>query len=671
MQSSFTLCHLSFTQKMIQLIALSHLWRTLKEFLARISEPKVLFIWLLSGATLATFIGNEPEIKIGLKSTGGQIRLIEPSPSISRHGSGEQKVLAGHRSVTISVPKTLNRKINLEFSSFESAPEISSIEVRSLGISRKLRIDATETLLRENKAYQRIEIRLPFLFTLTSVATWLIIASLVLPMFMLWPRRIEGHQQGAVLATAWLVVCFSIFTYQVVWSSVQLPWMDDWRYYSDGPFSLITRQFDWVLVSGNDTYFFTGQAIDWILLGLFDGDFLSVRLVGLIALAGFLSFATSLILHHCRRYSAIAIILLSLSISSSGYWGHAGIAYHQMLPVLFFVWSMWQLTKISADQKPSLIQALVLASLALGAGLAYISGPLLFIATSVAAVTMFALQRLASSQSTLRTGKNDGWGLPVGLLGVIGVSTMLLQLSIVVSRQGSLLQQSHASATVLPIEPRFWWFIGGLFGRAAGVQAPFIVVDILVIVFFLSGLAYLIYFAFKKSPDLRQRQMLLIALSIGIGLFMYAGMVAAGRAGLAGTDPLSWASVSAYAKTRFHYWWIAALLPIYVAILLELIQPGLNWKRFIATPLLMVLIAFKLNSIIFDDASSFAMAKQREHRGVDCLRTKWMESRLDRNVRFLCPDFYPEPIDHFIRPMLARDLRPGREIYQYEPRRKK
>ncbi|MFW5328904.1 GtrA family protein [Hydrogenophaga sp. ZJX-1] len=651
---------------MHQNYTLQMLWQKLQLNAGRLTQPKIIFFWLISCAFASLFLGYHPQLEITLRSAGGQMQLTQTQPFTRSIESTTQQVLSGTRTIVFSASNTLARSLVLDISSFSDSIQLQKVDFLFLGLRKHVKPDSIIRQIDQAGSYSNLEISIPATVTLFGMIPWLFAGLFLFALFKLWPKQLDGHDGATNWAVAWVVFCFSIFAHQVVWSSAWLPLMDDWRYYSDGGFSLINESFDWILISGNDTYFLTGQVFDWILLKAFNGNFLSIRIFGLVALAGFLSFAIALLLHFSRNFTAIALIFLSLCISSSGYWGHTGIAYHQMLPVLFFTWSLWHLTKIS-DQNPSTPgQLVVFASLALAAGLAYISGPILFISLGIASLAIISLPWLQARPGIIKNNQDaNRWRPALITLSLVGVTTMLVQLGIVISRQGSLLEHSHASATVLPIEARFWWFFAGLFGRATGLPNTSVWLDLFIVILFFASLLFLAFIATRRRLSIRENQTLLIAFGCGFGALLYACMVSAGRSGLTAKDATGWAQIAVYAKGRFHYWWLAALLPIFFALTLEFIKPNTAWRRRLTIPLILLLVIFKSDQIIHNDSKKFETIKAKELSGTDCIRNRWMEAQHDKSKRYDCPDFYPDILNGFIRPITTRNLQPATELFQY------
>lgn len=645
---------------------LHSLGKWLQSWVAHVSQPKVLFSWFFISGAIALFLGYQPQLEITLRSSGGYMQPIQTQAgALSTKLPPAQRVLARHRTVVFDVPLSLQRKFALDVTSFSNSIQLERVGFRFLGLRKNVPLESTSISSEGLGTPVILAIRVPTKIILLSTMPWLLAAAYLAAFIKLWPRQLTDHEKSTPWAVAWLVLCFSVFVYQVVWQSAWLPLADDWRYYSGGAFSLVNGRFDWLLISGNDTYFLTGQVFDWIMLKISNGNFLSVRVFGLVALAGFLSFATALLLHYSRHFTAVGLIFLSLSMSSSAYWGHTGIAYHQMLPVLFFVWCLWKLAEIGKTSQFAHVPYLSLTFLAFAAGLAYISGSLLFMALATSAIIFWTLQAL--KHKTIKPSSanviTQQWWPALQTLSVFGAITMLMQISIVTSRQVSLLERSHASAIVFPTEIRFWEFLAALYGRITGIQGLPVGMDLLVLALVLTGMLRLGLVGYQRRLNHHQTQALIIALACGIGGLLYAFIVSAGRAGL-GPEDASWVRIAELARARFHYWWLAALLPVFFTLALDLMNWNETWRRQLSITLILLLVSIKSVHMLHIDPGQFENVKERELKGIDCIRDRWTEAQKDKSKRYDCRDFYPAKLNEFLKIPVNQGLQPAAKLFQ-------
>lgn len=647
--------------------SLHSIWRWYSSWLTQLTKPKVLFTWFLASGAIALLFGYQPQLEITLQSSGGQLLPVHiKDGAFSTDLPAAQRVLAGRRTIVFNLPFSFQQEFALDVTSFSNSVQLERVNFRFLGLRKSVQLKSIRINSEGPRKPVILSIKVPSQVIYLSTMQWLIAAAFLVAVFKLWPRQLLDHEKATPWAIAWILLCFSIFVYQVIWKSAWLPLLDDWRYYSEGKFSLVNGRFEWVYISTNSTYFLTGQIFDWIILKLSNGNFIFVRVFALVSLAGFLSFATALLLNYSRHFTAVGLIFLSLSLSSSAYWGHAGIAYHQMLPVLFFSWCLWKLAKIGQTSQLVQIPFLSLTFLTFSAGLAYISGPLLFYALATSAIIFWTLQALKHKTFTPPTANlvTKQWWPALQTLSTFGVITMLIQLSMAVSQQANIPGQNHPFALTFPTEIKYWEFLAALYGRVAGIPDMPIVLDLLVLALVLACIMRLCLIAYKHRLTDHQTQALIIALACGIGGFLYALIVSAGRTGAAPKDANSWIQVATFARSRFHYWWLAALLPIFFALSLDLFNWNKIWRRRLSITLIFFLIFVKSIHMLYIDPRHFENVKKRELNGIDCIRSRWTEAQSDKSTRYDCPEFYPTILNDFIKIPIKQGMQPTAQLFQ-------
>jgi len=338
----------------------------------------------------------------------------------------------------------------------------------------------------------------------------------------------------------------------------RLPHYDDWRYLYPTPYSLVDGGWHWLTVVSNDTYYLTNQLIDYIVLRVSNVSFFWVRAVALGVLVLQLS-AQYLVIQRVtgteRFVGAVAIALGIWSLASGAYWGATAVGYQQSLPTLFATLCLLCFIARDGSFNPRFSLPVIVAC-CLAAGLAYISGSLLILALGVAC--LLAAQRLRPlwSDPPARVGF---------LLCALGAVLLVLQVTLVWRQQGSLLAHNHASApSVYPNDRRFWLFFCAQFGRALGYTGGSVFVDIACAALAL-GPGILLGGA-TLSPKLngsgasRSQPWTLLAIYAAAGAATYAAIVAFGRAGFVAGDA-DVQTIVATAKSRFHFWPVAAMLP--------------------------------------------------------------------------------------------------------------
>ncbi|WP_313916702.1 hypothetical protein [Tahibacter sp.] len=406
--------------------------------------------------------------------------------------------------------------------------------------------------------------------------TWLV--------FSLWPlflvvlaslaiaRMAWRDRAGAVdVATLYLVMCAGVYGIATIAGMPELPFMDDWRYYVPGAFQLTGSNYRWLTMVGNDTYFLTGQLLDFVALRVSNASFEAVRWTGIgVLLVYLVAMRRSIIVAGGPAAgTAVAIALIAGVLGETGYWGGTGIAYHQFLPVMFSVLVFAYVGKYN-ERASALTSTLVLVALCAAAGLAYISGGLMLACAGAGLLVAHADRSKGLRTPAIRAGIT---------VFVTGTALLLLQIWMVSTQQGSLADHNHAAASVYPNDRRFPIFFAAQFGRAAGYPGTNVTIDAILLVVCLLPALLLVTERiwrglFRGIPAQRP---LMVGLSIGAAAMAatYAAAVAFGRAGFldAAADPVI---ITTVAKARFHFCTIAALLPL---IWLGWVELALRWQE--------------------------------------------------------------------------------------------
>jgi hypothetical protein len=356
-------------------------------------------------------------------------------------------------------------------------------------------------------------------------------------------------EQVSIATIAWLYVVFVLY----VWKGAsRLPYWDDWRYLRDvTPAGRLPVTVDWLFHTNNDTVFATGKLFDATILNATNFSFFSVQVFGVLML-GLLLTLLILLVHRVTRdvsprTTPYVILLLGFGLMGNSYWLQPAIAYHQMLPLLFGTAIILLLGRAGAPW----LRSLLIGILALAAGFAYISGAVMLM---IMALVLILARRRTLEGSSLRPA------LPVLALLAAAITTLTVQIWLVQSAQGSLMEATSASPTTLPWQPSFWAFFLGIAGRAIGLGAAPMPVLIVVAGIFLAT-PVVVWKALGTRPDSPtspasyERFVLTFVATL---IPLYFGLVAAGRAGLAPVRDFQ--SLVAYGAARFHFFWGAALL---------------------------------------------------------------------------------------------------------------
>jgi hypothetical protein len=370
-----------------------------------------------------------------------------------------------------------------------------------------------------------------------------------------WRRRLGLR----AMASASVVLATGFYCATIALRGAHLPLYDDWRYLALTSYNLVESGWRWMLGVGNDTYFLTGQVLDFVVLRLSHDNFELLRLFALALLALQVVLTLRVVARATAGMNAWpafpALLLVGWSLASNAYWGTAVIAYHQFLPVLCGSLLLVQLVGADGTLRRRVSGAAVVP-VCLASGLAYISGGLMTLC--------LALGFLLAQADVLRRDWHDRRLRQILLIGVLGAALLGLQIFLVTYKQGSLLDHTHATRSILPDDRRFWLFACAQFGRALGYFGTSAPVDAALTLVALVpaaaiGVERLVYGLVRGEPAQRPA-MTALTLYAGIAAVAYTAAVALGRAGFGAPDA-SAATMIEIAKGRFHYWPVAALLP--------------------------------------------------------------------------------------------------------------
>jgi hypothetical protein len=470
--------------------------------------------------------------------------------------------------------------------------------------------------------------------------------------------QLRGGRSAAFASSVALAgMAFAALVYLVGWSEADLPILDDWRYFHPGRFSLIEGHAAWLGIASNDTYFLTGQLLDWALLGLTGGDTRALRVFALGLLAPFLALAAALAWRHAPRWAPAAVLGTTLTLAARAYWSQQFVAYHQFLPVLALFAVLWIVGRNQLTYTPAQRGWLVFWTLV--AGLAYVSGALLFVTV--------ALAWMAARPATLNPSQYRGH--PVAwYVGIPALLTLAVQLWLVTTTQGSLVERSHAGEMSWPTQERFWAFMAGLFGRTAGIPDGWLAFDALVLLsmILLGGciLVHTVGWHFRRddAPDPAAA----VSLVLFAGAFAYAALVAAGRAAL-GTESADAVTIANIAKWRFHYWWLAAMLPLGAAIALDVLSRGRRGAMVFMAAATVALAMTKMVTFVRNDVPYFAYTREEARTGAACVRAAIIgNGGLDGPIR--CPSYYPGDIAPAVRSAYEHKLAFARTLLQLPAR---
>lgn len=515
-----------------------------------------------------------------------------------------------------------------------TVPLVKVTNLRSDASTISLAAGTLELVARDGDS--QLSVPTPNWTGILSGVRWPLIAPFIVLVFVVFALRRRVNPQ--IVAGGLLGICAVFYFAATLAIGPRLPLFDDWRYVLPGPFNLIDGSWQWLTVSGNDTYFLTNQVLDFFVLKLSNVDFFWIRAVAATLLLLQLALQYGVISRSARNFPAVGAVAVSLgiwSLAEGAYWGGTAIAYQQALPTLFGTMMLLQL--ISPDGSIRSRNSLILLAVcSIASGLAYISGGMMILSLGMAYLLATGLRR--ATKSEIRVGI---------LLLSMGVVLLVLQFSLVSIRQGSLLEHTHHAASVYPNDRRFWLFFFALYGRALGYGGTWTPVDML-----LTGLVLFppivlclqqLRFAFKGGVSDTRPTWIFLALYAGIASATYAGSVAFGRSGFADAN-LTANTITAMAKARFHFWPVAAMLPYAWLGWSALLQRARVRTGATAAAVFIGAIMLAPKSLpLLDQVSALRSAKGEENAGARCAATHLANADAVRSV--VCTNLTGTPND--------------------------
>lgn len=388
---------------------------------------------------------------------------------------------------------------------------------------------------------------------LALLPVMLVVLALPLVLWQIW----KGNMAAAAVATVHLGICTGVYLLSAIAYMPDLPLLDDWRYLVPGPILIVGDDYAWLTLVTNDTYFLTGQLLDFVALKFSNVDFVSVRWMGIgVLIIYLLAVRRTLISVGGNTIGAAIGVALAVGVlGQNGYWGATSLAYHQFIPVAVAFMLLAYISR--KDREIGAFGTLVVvAPLCLAAGLAYISGGLIIACVGAGLLLAHSDRLHRLRESKIRTA----WAITL-----LGLGLLLLQVWLVSTKQGSLVDHNHAVSSVYPHDRRFFIFCTALFGRAAGYVGTNISIDIALSLLTLLPAAILTVDRLwngliRRIPAERPIQTALPLCGIAAAL-AYGGAVAFGRAGFV-DGTLNQPIITSVAKIRFHFCTIAAFLPL-------------------------------------------------------------------------------------------------------------
>lgn len=417
------------------------------------------------------------------------------------------------------------------------------------------------------------------------------------------------EQRLAVGSVAWLYGVFLLYFWRM---APRIPYWDDWRYLRDVSESGdLPVNLSWLFEASNDTVWATGRLLDASILNATNFNFFALQVFGALLLGVFLVLVIVLVRRVCLRIAPgatpYATLLVGFALMAQSYWIQPAIAYHQLLPLLLGIGILLLL----GNDSHIWWRTIAVALLAVGAGLAYISGAVMLVVMGATYVAVW--WRHAWSSREWRRHAPAVSALAVGL------TTSLVQLVLVMRAQGSLLDGTSASETVFPWDPSFWAFYLGVAGRSVGLPAAPLPM-LLVIAGIITVTPVIVWIALSEKRATRhpvtpyERFVLVFGTAL---VPIYFALVSAGRAGLAPSQ--SFRVVLDYGGARFHFFWGSAVLAlVWLAWFAAMTSAAPAYKRIGLVALVVVTGVIAVPK----SPSPWIYSNHFEHRRISFVRTE-------------------------------------------------
>ncbi len=338
---------------------------------------------------------------------------------------------------------------------------------------------------------------------------------------------------------------------------IDMPWFDDWRGYVDGNIHSLNP--DYLFRAVNDTLAPVGFALDALAQRYLGGNSIAYQLISMIAVLGGLMWLQWKLLIESlgdKLQASVCFLLVIFMLQPDSYWGWENLAYHQALPLVFIMAAIFLV--VFSKKSIKLISPLIFI-IGILAGFTYISGA---IGVFVCGATLFIL----SFYFCFDEGKRDFRIKSLWLL-IAGLVATVPQIYFAILKT----KGTHAGIPLaLPSELDFWFFYLGKIGRSLLLSQEwpmlsFVFTVVVVLIALMVGWGLFMKERRNQSDTLRERNLVIVYFSLGAVIFVYLGMVSAGRANFRPEDVNGFLDVYCYGFYRFHYFWMTLFWPWLVA----------------------------------------------------------------------------------------------------------
>ncbi len=338
---------------------------------------------------------------------------------------------------------------------------------------------------------------------------------------------------------------------------VDIPIFDDWRPYNQRRLGSLNLAH--LFYPANDTLYPVGQFLDSLAFRHLNGNSIAYQFISMLFLLGtLLLLQWKLLLLTLRNHllTASAFSLTLLMLQPDTYWGLQDMAYHQALPLICILPSIYITLR---ERWNSLWNVPMLMVLGFCSGLSYISGSFSILLLSI----IFFVASFFTHVS-----ERPRFRISALSLFIPGLITTLAQLWVIIVYQ----KGTHvATPMAFPIEKDFWIYLFGKVGRSLMLPIQFPLFSFITVIIFICIVIICFLLSIKtiiktNSHTLEGIRGPIIYISISSVIFIYLLLVAAGRTHYRPDDVKSVLDVFIFGFHRFHFFWVTILWPWLIAL---------------------------------------------------------------------------------------------------------
>lgn len=335
---------------------------------------------------------------------------------------------------------------------------------------------------------------------------------------------------------------------------VDIPYWDDWVQYLDGKFGSLDLAYLFEPRSG--TVYAVGKALDSLEQLFLGGNTVVYQVLSMLVLLGLLLFFQFRLLRQALGgllVTCAAFVLTMPMLRPDTYWGLITLAYHQGIPTVVLLGSLWLILRSSRISRG---RGAVVLTLGVIAGLSYISGAFAITAFGISLVVLswFTHSRLRSN--LVRGGM---------LLTIGGLTTLAIQLVDIFGGSGG------PSGLAWPWDPRFWaYYLGEIGGSLAlppqqpnadALRTLALLAVIATAALLLMVVRSLRWLARHRTSSVHRVTAPLTLITLTAAIAVYLALVAAARARVDVAPDAPLAQVFAVGLAKEHPFWVTLLWP--------------------------------------------------------------------------------------------------------------